>query len=126
MIRALKDVGLFSIMQVKKKRYWPRGMPMEDIIRSLGEEVGDVKVVKSRIDSVFIASLRDKNPRCVIANAESTAAGSTVSRWIDGQTHTFTRPLVFEEYEVNKGAVDTANTRRDNLPSFHYVMKSYD
>ncbi|CEP19333.1 hypothetical protein [Parasitella parasitica] len=126
MVRALKDVGLFSIMQVKKKRYWPRGMPMEDMVGSLGEEVGDVKVVKSRIDSVFIASLRDKKPRCVIANAESTTAGSTESRWIDGQMHTVTRPLVFEECEVNKGAVDTANNRRDKLPSFHDVMKSYN
>ncbi|CEP13575.1 hypothetical protein, partial, partial [Parasitella parasitica] len=47
-VRALKDVGLFSIMQVKKKSYWPRGMPMKDMVGSLGEEVGDVKVVKSR------------------------------------------------------------------------------
>ncbi|CEP13578.1 hypothetical protein [Parasitella parasitica] len=72
MVCALKDVGLFSIMQVKKKRYWPRGMPMEDMVGSLGEEVGDVKVVKSRIDSVFIASLRDKKLKSVIANAGST------------------------------------------------------
>ncbi|KAF1804035.1 hypothetical protein V8B55DRAFT_1564218 [Mucor lusitanicus] len=38
---------------------------------------------------------------------------------------TFARPLVFEEYEAGKGAVDTANNRRDNMPSFHDVMKTY-
>ncbi|CEP09915.1 hypothetical protein [Parasitella parasitica] len=81
--------------------------------------------MKSTADSVFIASLKDKKPKCVIANAGSTTAGGYVKRWIDGRMHTFARPLVFEEYEANKGAVDTANNRRDNMPSFHEAMKTY-
>ncbi|OAD00941.1 hypothetical protein MUCCIDRAFT_164856 [Mucor lusitanicus CBS 277.49] len=112
--------------KVKKKRYWPRGMPVNDMVQSLDDAYGSAHIMKSLTDSVFIASLQDKKPKCVIANAGSTTPGASVNRWIDGRMHTFHRPLVFEEYEANKGAaVDTANKRRDNMPSFHDVMKTY-
>jgi len=38
---------------------------------------------------------------------------------------TMTRPSVFDEYEDNKGAVDTANNRRDNMISYHDVLKTH-
>jgi hypothetical protein len=125
MVRSLRQVGLFSIMQIKKKRYWPRGMPALDMIESLGDDLGSVSIMKLRTDSIFIAALRDKKPKCIIATAGSTSTGSSVSRWVEGHIHSFTRPMIFEEYELNKGAVDIANNRRDNLPSFHDVMKTY-
>ncbi|CEP09914.1 hypothetical protein, partial, partial [Parasitella parasitica] len=37
MVRAVKAYGLYSIMQVKKKRYWPRGMPVDDMVQPLGD-----------------------------------------------------------------------------------------
>ncbi|OAD07731.1 hypothetical protein MUCCIDRAFT_104672 [Mucor lusitanicus CBS 277.49] len=126
MVRALKSYGFYSIMQVKKNRYWPRGMPANDMVQSLGAAYGSVHVMKSLTDSVFLASLQDKKPKCVIANAGSTCSGGTVKRWINGRIETFARPPVFEEYEAGKGAVDTANNRRDNMPLFHDdVMKTY-
>ncbi|CAO3657039.1 unnamed protein product [Mucor hiemalis] len=32
MINMLTELGLYSIMQVTKRRYWPRGMPVTDIV----------------------------------------------------------------------------------------------
>jgi hypothetical protein len=83
MVRALKEQGLFSIMQVKKKRYWPRGMPAEDIISSLGMTLGDSQCLKSRTDCIFLVALRDIKPKCVIASAGSVSPGETVTRWVD-------------------------------------------
>jgi Transposase IS4 len=125
MVRALKEQGLFSIMQVKKKRYWPRGMPAEDIISSLGMTLGDSQCLKSRTDGIFLVALRDIKPKCVIASAGSVSPGETVTRWVDNQLREFRRPAVFDEYEHHKSAVDIANNRRDNMPSFHDVMKTY-
>jgi hypothetical protein len=39
MVRALSTHGLHSIMQVKKKRGWPKGMPAQDIVDLLGQEL---------------------------------------------------------------------------------------
>jgi hypothetical protein len=52
-VRSLRTVGLFSIMQVKKKRYRSRGIPAEDIIQSFGEDLGSVTVMKARADRTF-------------------------------------------------------------------------
>ena len=93
------------------------------------------------------SALRDKKKsKVVIGNWGVTGPSTLVTRrFIDGHVLSMNRPQVFSEYEVNKGtytvvditnvykplqsctvgAVDTANNRRDNLISFHDVMKSY-
>ncbi|KAI9265242.1 hypothetical protein BDA99DRAFT_579968 [Phascolomyces articulosus] len=97
-------------MRVKKRRYWPRGMPPNDIVDGLDGVPGSVAVMKSREYSTFVAAL---------------PSGNVGKRWINDQLIPFNRLLVFEEYELHKGAVDTANNRRDNISFFHDVMKTY-
>ncbi|KAL1933931.1 hypothetical protein VTP01DRAFT_8021 [Rhizomucor pusillus] len=128
MVREMKKHGLFSIMQVKKRRYWPRGMPANDILDALGEEFGDFVCMKSTVDEVFVTALRDRQPKVVISNCGVTTRSDEVIRRYFAEERDFRsmcRPAVYDEYEKNKGAVDVANNRRDNLTSFHDVMASY-
>ncbi|KAI8375923.1 uncharacterized protein BYT42DRAFT_614720 [Radiomyces spectabilis] len=43
----------------------------------------------------------------------------------DGNLREITRPQVFEDYESQRNSVDIANNRRDDLFSFHDVMRTY-
>ncbi|KAL9536674.1 hypothetical protein MBANPS3_012460, partial [Mucor bainieri] len=98
MIRAvISRGGLYSIMQVKKKRYWPKNiMPVDDMVLSLGSAYDSVHIMKSMTNPLFVAPLRDKKPKCVIANCSSTSTDSSVKRWIDGRMEHFTRPIAFD------------------------------
>jgi hypothetical protein len=37
----------------------------------------------------------------------------------------FIPPMVFDEYKENQDAIYVTNNCRDNLPSFHDIMKTY-
>ncbi|RCH82480.1 hypothetical protein CU098_008409 [Rhizopus stolonifer] len=43
----------------------------------------------------------------------------------DGQVLELRRPQVFDDYEYHKSSVDANNNRKDNMVSFHDVMKTY-
>lgn len=103
MVMALKARGLYSIMAVKTRPYWPRGMPDDHILESLGEEFGSVATRVNVAEKVFLAALRDRKPKVVIANCSTTNPGSSLSRYIDGSRKTMRPPHVFDEYEENKG-----------------------
>lgn len=106
MVRAMKNHGLYSIMQVKKKRYWPRGMPDRDILESLGESFGDTVCMKSTVDDVFLAALRDRKPKLVVSNCGTTSPSrQTIRRRIGDSLKEMRRPQIFDEYEENKGKV---------------------
>lgn len=103
MVRAMKEYGLFSIMQVKKRSYWPRNMP-PNVLEELGATFGSTVCMKAREDGVYVSALRDKKPKVVIANCGITAPSATTTRrYIDGRICTMNRPQVFDEYERNKG-----------------------
>ena len=86
MVRAMKQHGLYSIMQVKKRKYWPRDMP-PDVLELLNPSFGSSVCMKSRDDDVFVAALRDKKPKVVIANCGVTAPSPLVTRrFIDGRS----------------------------------------
>lgn len=63
MVRAMREHGLYSIMQMKKRRYWPRAMPDIDILEALGRNFGDTVCFKSTVDNVYIAALPDRTPK---------------------------------------------------------------
>ncbi|KAG2192937.1 hypothetical protein INT47_001301 [Mucor saturninus] len=106
MTYVLLDHGLFSIMQVVKRKYWPRGMPSNDVICFLGAERG----------SHYTAVKQDEHGRPIL-----------IRSYIDrsGQQRELRRPQVIDDYEEHKSSVDTNNNRRDNMISFHDIMKTY-
>lgn len=103
MVRTLRERGLFSIMHVKKKRYWPKSMPDQDLLSILGEEFGSTACLKSLTDGIFVAAVRDRQPKVVIASCGTTLPGSTIQRNINGTVMTMQRPAVFDIFEEGKG-----------------------
>lgn len=104
MVRKLKNHGLYSIMQVKKRRYWPRGMPERDVLQELGPAFGDFVCMKST-DDVFVTALRDRQPAVVISNCGiTTRSNRDTTRFLYSVGFSnMKRPQIFEEYEDNKG-----------------------
>lgn len=123
MVRALLQKGLYSIMQVKKRRFWAVGMP-QNMTTSLPEEFGSTYFKKSTSDSLFLASFRDLKPQLVIASCGTIDLGNVQQKWDGQQLRIIQRPKVMEEYGKFKGAVDIANNRRDKLPSYHDVIRT--
>lgn len=146
MVTMLQDHGLFSIMQVVKRAYWPRGMPRHDMMARLGIAYGSVySTLKTFADGkkIFLCLFRDRKTKAIVSSCSTTRLVG-MRRFFDEnrRLHEVPRPQVFEDYETHKskilqtyeiiiavsiyaiflGSVDTANNRRDNLISFHDVI----
>jgi hypothetical protein len=50
MATMLSSLGLYSIMQVIKRRAWPKGMPTFDVVERCGEELGNHFTCKKIIE----------------------------------------------------------------------------
>lgn len=100
MIRELTTFRLYSIMQVKKRRYWPRGMPEHDILQELGPTFGNYVCYKSTVDDLFVTALRDRQPKVVISNCGVTTLGKReITRYLpDVGYSSMRRPL---KYSMN-------------------------
>lgn len=104
MARRLLEEGLFSIMQVKKRLYWPRGMPQDDLVAALGGNFGAKVTKKATRNDIFVAAYQDLKPKALVASCGLTKNGDKVTRRAkDGQIKTCNRPAVFDEYSANKG-----------------------
>ena len=78
MARKLYDLGLRSIMQVAKSAYWPREMPINDIVQALGPEYGDVRsmVSPNARDPFYVVTCRDlKCSNALVATCSTTMPG---------------------------------------------------
>lgn len=92
-------------MQVKKRRYWPRGKPEGDFLQSLGPIFGAQHVLRLPNEGMYVALLRDRQPKAIIANCGTTTrVTEEISKWIDGKRVTMPRPNVFYEYGQHKGS----------------------
>jgi hypothetical protein len=107
MATVLIGKGLFSIMQVCKRRYWPRGMPKKDMIGKLGNELGSHLSMTS-VDpntgfTILACSYRDKKPKAIVSSCGTTdLVGNRQTRNERGELVTVKRPAVFEDYETHK------------------------
>ncbi|KAJ8651753.1 hypothetical protein O0I10_012680 [Lichtheimia ornata] len=124
---ALRKKGLYSIMALKKRKYWPRNVP-KDIIDNLPGTYGSHVCKVATIDAVpmFIAALRDRKPQCLISTCSSTIPGSIVSHVVKENNQSrrveFQRAVVFDDYNAAKGAIHINNNIRDNMFSYHDVI----
>ncbi|CEP12858.1 hypothetical protein [Parasitella parasitica] len=100
--KLLEQGGLYSVMQVTKRAYWPRGMPAGecDVMRCLGPERGS-----------FVSSFTQRDEY-----ASSCSTTTLCTR--QGDRGAPPRPQVFDEYEVNKSSGDANNNSRHNMISF--------
>ncbi|CAO3621055.1 unnamed protein product [Mucor hiemalis] len=125
MIAMLSELGLYSIMQVCKRRYWPRGMPTTDIVEQVAGEVGSHFTMKkvSGSSKYFTCAYRDQKVKAFVSSCGTTRlTGSRTFLGSGGNVVTITRPAVVDEYERHKSSVDAANNLRDNKISYHDVI----
>ncbi|KAL1933695.1 hypothetical protein VTP01DRAFT_7785 [Rhizomucor pusillus] len=103
-VRELKAFGLYSIMQLKTRRYWARGMPENDTLNDLGSTFGSFVCSNSTVDDVYVTALRDRQPKVVISNCSATTRSDReIKRDLpESSMNTIKRPIVFDEYEANK------------------------
>jgi hypothetical protein len=99
--------GLYSIMQVCKRRYWPRGMPKEiDMVRDLGKEYGDtLTLVRIGHEGcpLIAASYQDKKAKAIVGTCGTTKmVAKRTFRDRNGQRVVIDRSQIFEEYETKK------------------------
>ncbi|KAG2217749.1 hypothetical protein INT45_005470 [Circinella minor] len=127
----LHQYGLYSIMAIKKRSHWPRLVSRDLHMKLEGELVGTsislVSIVKDVPMSICI--LHDRKIQCLVSTCGRTTQGSEVTHVIkEGNRScfaTFHRPAVFDDYGADKGAVDINNINRDNMASYHNVMRTH-
>lgn len=106
MTTMLSNLGLYSIMQVTKRRYWPRGMPTTDIVEQVEEAHGShYTMMKNDLSNgrIFVCAYRDKKVKAFVSSCGTTImSGQKTFVGCDGQQVTIRRPAVVDEYETHK------------------------
>ncbi|KAJ8651861.1 hypothetical protein O0I10_012554 [Lichtheimia ornata] len=122
--------GLYSILAIKKRRYWPKNVP-KDLLDNLPESSGSHVCKVGEVDEVrmFTAALRDRRPQCVVSTCSTTLPASFVTHTVqvNGRSERVRsqRAAVFDEYGNSFGAIDANNNVRDNMTSYHDVMRTH-
>ncbi|RHZ53471.1 hypothetical protein Glove_441g18 [Diversispora epigaea] len=116
--------GLYSILQLKKRRYWPKNIPC-DITDALESDYGLFISQVGKFDDVdlTLCSLRDRKNIVLLASCSTTNLKNEVTRYIKGHGNVkFHRPAVFDEYNEYRSTIDILNNLRDNALSYHDVL----
>jgi hypothetical protein len=143
----LNELGLYSIMQVAKRKYWPCGMPSTDIIDQVGEARGSYYTMLKTCENgmkIFVCTYRDLKVKTFVSSCSITML-ENYKNALDSSNETvmLRRPQVVGEYETHKskskscqmknkgftrtcplGTIDTANNRRDNLTPYHDIIST--
>lgn len=123
---SLYDHGLYSILQIKKRHYWPKKVS-HNITSALEDEYGSFvsRTCSSSNVDLTLCLIRDRKDIVLLASCSTTILESEVRRYIkDYSIVTFCRPVIFDDYCEHKSAVDIVNNLRDNLLSYHDVLVS--
>lgn len=98
----LNEHGLYSIMQVRKHRFWPRSMPITDIADQVEEEYGSHYTMKNDSISynIFVCAYRDQKIKAFVSSCSTTRLiGQRSFLGSEGEIVTIARPEVAEEYK---------------------------
>lgn len=105
MTMMLSELGLYSIMQVTKRRYWPRGMPSTDIVEQVEGEYGSHFTMKKESSNhkLFVCAYRDQKVKAFVSSCGTTRlTGERSFIGSGGNVVTILRPEVVQEYETHK------------------------
>jgi Transposase IS4 len=77
---------------------------------------------------MFFAALRDRKPAYLLATCSTTGPGETVTHIVKNKKGvsseaTFVRPVVFDDFSRGRNAVDAHNNLRDNMISYHDILR---
>lgn len=108
-----RDRGLYSIMQVVKRAYWPKGMPRQDIIQALpktrGQSVSMSKLVDYQGRPLLACAYMDRVPKALVSTCSTTCPTTRSYSGYNGEV--LRRPQVFEDYESHKSMSFTYQSR---------------
>ncbi|RHZ83449.1 hypothetical protein Glove_92g59 [Diversispora epigaea] len=116
--------GFYSILQLKKRRYWPKNIPY-DITDALGSAYGSFVSRTGKFDNVdlTLCSIHDRKNIVLLASCSTTNLKTEITRYIKGHGNVkFRRPAIFDEYNEYRSAIDIFNNLRDNALSYHNVL----
>ncbi|CAG8847677.1 44636_t:CDS:2, partial [Gigaspora margarita] len=103
----LDNHSFYSILQIKKYRYWPKNIPC-NITDALENEYG------SFVNIVLLASC-----------STTVVLGSEIKRYIKNFGDViFYQPVIFDEFCECKSAADILNNLCNNTLSYHDVLVS--
>lgn len=106
MVNMLVELGLYSIMQVTKRRYWPTGMPVTDIVDQVDAEHGSLFTMKKNLENgskIFVSAYRGQKMKAFVSSCGTTRlSGRRTFMGSGGIPVTISRPQFVEEYETHK------------------------
>ncbi|CAI2190490.1 18230_t:CDS:2, partial [Funneliformis geosporum] len=111
---------------IKKRCYWPKNIP-NDITGVLENTYGSSISQVCKISDVdfTVYSIRDRKDIVLLASYSTTTLRTEINRYIKGYGNaTFHRPIVFDEYNEFRSAVDILNKLLDNSLSYHEILGS--
>ncbi|CEG76419.1 hypothetical protein RMATCC62417_11316 [Rhizopus microsporus] len=123
----LMNYGLYSIMQITKRRYWFQGMPETDIVESVDANYGSYYTMKKDTANgkMFVCAFRAQRVKAFVSSCGTTRlTGEKTFKSFDGNLVTVKRPEVVGEYERHKSSVGAANNLRNNLASYHDIIST--
>ncbi|CEP15479.1 hypothetical protein [Parasitella parasitica] len=98
----LTELGLYYIMQVAKRRYWPRGMPTTDVVEHTDNEPGSIFTMKNQQRGLLVTTFRHLKVKAFISSCGTTRLSGSCAVEHKGQIKQFARPAVVDEYEKHK------------------------
>jgi hypothetical protein len=105
MITMLSGLGLYSIMQVTKRRFWPRGMPSVDIVSQLESPYGSSYTMHKfdgQGNKFFLCAYRDQKAKALVSSGSTTRIAGERHFVDNSRQVVIKRSEVFEEYETHK------------------------
>jgi hypothetical protein len=125
----LKKRGIYSSALIKKRRFWPTGVPGEAMDTHMeSKDIGDVDAVQGSLDGVTYNLWAMKEPDYtmkMMATSGSLMADdscrTTSRRWVENgteKTKEFSYTLPFDHHFRYRHAVDDHNNLRHSLPSW--------
>ncbi|CEP15019.1 hypothetical protein [Parasitella parasitica] len=106
MVMMLERLGLYSVMQVVKRRYWPRGMPSTDIFGQVEALRGSHFTMKKTTDdgnTIFACAYRDLKVKAFMSSCGTTSlVGYKKIVEPNGSVTGIKRPQIVSEYEEHK------------------------
>ncbi len=131
----LRKKGLFGCMVVKKKRYWPKGVPGDDVIaHMLEKEVGAAAVAELEWNKQAIRLFAVREPDYVFQmistfGVSDASVTPRVRYWqADGQTifKTIFYPIPVDQYYLFRHSIDDNNNSRQGRHSIEAAWGTHN
>merc|ERR1711991_629067 len=129
----LRKKGLYPLFMMKKKRFWPRNYPGNDIIGRLENgEIGKLVKFVAQYDGIpmLAVGLKTRKPRCYLTSFGTLNRGATVTTTVvDAEGRSSSKPYrppeIAEVYSKCRDGVDIHNKYRHRSFDLRWRTKNW-